>query len=181
MSSVDLPTIRVASVQDARAIAEVHVASTRSTYGELFTAEYLASLSIEDRERSWSAILADEKRLTLVATHGDLVVGFANGGANRGNEPFSAELYAIYLHADQQRMGIGKRLVAAFGAEMSKRGHGSMIVWVLADNPSRAFYESLGGSRFSTKMISAGGRRLEELSYVWQALPTPGSSSDQTS
>lgn len=42
-----------------------------------------------------------------------------------------------------------------------------MLVWVLGDNPSRAFYETLGGRFLGEKDIEIGGVRLEEVAYGW--------------
>ena len=38
---------------------------------------------------------------------------------------------------------------------------------VLADNPSRGFYEHLGGLLAGDNEIVLGGARLKELAYVW--------------
>ena len=43
-----------------------------------------------------------------------------------------------------------------------------MLVWVLADNPSRHFYEALGGQYVSAKQIEIGGAMLDEVSYGWR-------------
>jgi len=42
-----------------------------------------------------------------------------------------------------------------------------MLVWVLAENPSRAFYDALGGIVVNSKMIEIGGRELQEVAYGW--------------
>jgi GNAT superfamily N-acetyltransferase len=44
-----------------------------------------------------------------------------------------------------QRQGLGRRLTAAAVNWLLQSGLSSMLVWVLADNPSRAFYGALGG------------------------------------
>jgi hypothetical protein len=43
-----------------------------------------------------------------------------------------------------------------------------MLVWVLADNPSRRFYEALGGAPVRTQHIEFGGTLLEEIAYGWR-------------
>jgi GNAT superfamily N-acetyltransferase len=166
-----LPSIRTASLDDAHGIARVQVESSRTTYAELFSAEYLDSFSTEARQQVWSALLADPGQVTLVATVGAEIVGFANGGPNRGQEPFHAEVYAIYLVAACQRVGVGRHLMGRLVHELSVLGHDSLIVWVLRDNPFRQFYERLGGAIFSGKRVSAGGRTLDEVSYAWPRLP----------
>ena len=56
------------------------------------------------------------------------------------------------------------RIVAANLAGSGVRG---MVVWVLAGNPSRSFYEALGGQHVSVKPVTIGGVRLEEVAYGW--------------
>jgi hypothetical protein len=43
-----------------------------------------------------------------------------------------------------------------------------MLVWVLADNPSRGFYEQMGGRYVMEKEIVIGGDKpLQEVAYGW--------------
>lgn len=43
----------------------------------------------------------------------------------------------------------------------------SMLVWVLADNQSRRFYEALGGRFVTQQTITIGGQELTEVAYGW--------------
>jgi hypothetical protein len=45
-----------------------------------------------------------------------------------------------------------------------------MYVWVLKDNPSRGFYERMGGRPLTTAEIEIGGKTLTEVSYGWEDL-----------
>lgn len=99
------------------------------------------------------------------------IVGFADCGPDRDNDPiYTGELYAIYVLQHAQRAGIGKQLALAAIGELKRRGLGSMLVWVLADNPSKAFYEAIGGEHVQTREISVGGKRRTEFGYGWKEL-----------
>jgi hypothetical protein len=50
--------IRLAVIHDARAIAEVHVESWKSTYRGIYPEALLNGLSVEKRESSWRELLA---------------------------------------------------------------------------------------------------------------------------
>jgi GNAT superfamily N-acetyltransferase len=67
-----------------------------------------------------------------------------------------------------QRTGVGKRLMAAVVSDPKSRGFNSIIVWVLAANPSRRFYEKLGGDHTQTRNITIEGKQLEEYGYGWK-------------
>jgi hypothetical protein len=43
-----------------------------------------------------------------------------------------------------------------------------MLVWVLADNAARCFYERLGGEPAGESMVARAGVRLRELAYLWR-------------
>jgi len=160
--------IRPAILQDAAAIARVHVDSWRTTYRDIVPDEILAKLSYEERERLWSRVVTDPKQFTFVAEAPARIVGFANGGRNRGSEAeYSGELYAVYLVQAHQQRGVGLRLTVAVARELERAGMRSMIVWVLRDNPACAFYRKLGGQQVASKLIVMGDRSLEEVAFGW--------------
>ena len=45
-----------------------------------------------------------------------------------------------------------------------------MLVWVLAKNPYRRFYEKLGGKYLRSQQIDIGGSSYEEIAYGWEDL-----------
>ena len=161
--------IRRAIRSDAPGIARVHVESWRSTYVGIVPDEYLASLDRKERERVWRRLIADEAQITCVAEHPrDGIVGFVNGGPARENDPaHRGELYAIYLLEKYQRQGIGRRLVGELCAWLLSQPLTSMYTWVIEENPSRHFYESLGGIEFRRQTITIGGLDVVEVAYGW--------------
>ena len=166
--------IREAHAADATAIARVHVDGWRTTYAGILPTGFLASLSYEERERSWSRALsaAGKRSFTYVAEDEDgRVVGFASGGPEReGDSTYKGELYAIYVLAQCQRRGVGRLLTAAVVRRLVEQDIDSMLLWVLADNPSRGFYESLGARRIREKAVEVGSIDVIEVAYGWTNL-----------
>jgi ribosomal protein S18 acetylase RimI-like enzyme len=164
--------IREARPEDAAAIARIHVDSWRSTYKGIVPDEHLAGLSYERREQGWREALSNPDNRSFVYVAEDEagnVVGFASGGPEREGHPdYKGELYAIYLFAQFQRRGLGRQLTQAVARRLLKAGISSMLVWVLADNPGRAFYEALGGTYLSEKKITIGEKELVEVAYGWR-------------
>lgn len=62
---------------------------------------------------------------------------------------------------------MGKQLLSWVAKRFLQHGIQSMLVWVLADNPSRRFYEVLGGQLVSEQEITIGGVDLLEVAYGW--------------
>jgi len=167
--------IRSAAIEDARAIAEVHVESWKSTYRGILPEALLNGLSVEKRESSWRDSLAAHEPpsvITLVGCdEGGRVVAFVSGGKERtGQLGCDGEIYAIYLRQEAQRSGLGTLLVRQFVHELDAHGLGSMAVWVLSLNPSKRFYECLGGKVIGQQQIEQGGQPFIEVAYGWQSL-----------
>jgi GNAT superfamily N-acetyltransferase len=167
--------IRPATAADSNAIARVQVESWRTTYRGIVPDDFLANLSIEQREPRWRDILANASSqgsfAYLAEDSAGQAAGFATGGPERENDPaYPGELYALYLLETYQRKGLGRQLAALTAREHIRRGFNAMLVWVLADNPSRKFYERLGGRRLREKEITIGTVTLVEVAYGWPDL-----------
>ncbi len=105
-------SIRLALDSDARAIAEVHVNSWRAAYRGIFTDEYLASLSVDQREQMWRDAIATNTG-PLVAELRNKLVGFASSGKSRDDDAKTAEvaeIYAIYLTESAWGLGVAQAL-----------------------------------------------------------------------
>ncbi len=172
--------IRQARLSDAAQLARVHVDTWRSTYGGLIPDDYLDRLDPERGRVGWERWLSDAEsgRFAVVAEDPSRgVVGFAYAGparaATREGPPstaepaYSGELYAIYILAPHQRRGTGRLLMRAVVEALLREDLTSMMVWVLAANPARAFYESLGGRECGRQRVNIGGAELEEVAYGW--------------
>ncbi|WP_010099459.1 GNAT family N-acetyltransferase [Ornithinibacillus scapharcae] len=161
--------VRKASVADARGIAKVQIDSWRTTYRNIVSDEYLNNMNDDDREKRWQTIIPQEN-VYVVENENGQIVGFSGGGIERtGNYPeYKGELYAIYLLESYQRKGLGRKLVEPVVEMLKEKGIYSMTVMVLADNPSRYFYEALGAKQIGIEKIEIGGENLLELVYGWE-------------
>jgi ribosomal protein S18 acetylase RimI-like enzyme len=164
--------VRPALLDDAAAIARVHVASWRSTYKGLLPDEFLDSLTEPSYTERWGRVLGEHSSRVYVAEEAGEVVGFASGGRERAGETgYSGELYAIYVLGSAQHRGHGRELVRGVVAGLREMALTDMIIWVLRDNArARRFYERLGGTYVRSQPITIGPATLEEVSYGWPRL-----------
>jgi ribosomal protein S18 acetylase RimI-like enzyme len=166
-------TIRRATIDDATALARVHVDTWRTTYRGMVPDDYLASLSYEKRTARCTeqiqATLAGNFEIIVAENEDGQIVGFVDGGPNREDDPiYKGELYAIYILQAYQGRGIGKRLVPPLAKSLMAMGLDTMLLWVLTENTlARRFYESLGGRYVRTSMWEVGGVSIEEVAYGW--------------
>jgi len=174
-------SIRHARVEDAKAIAVVHVAAWRESYADLVPAEMLASLSVEERADRWRRIPGEpDPEIATVAfvacTPGGAVVGFGSCGLQRSAElaraGFGGEFQAIYVLRAAQRRGIGRALMSAMARDLGDRGLQGGALWVLEGNrPALNFYDMLGGAVVTQREDRRGeGAVLAEIAYGWASV-----------
>jgi len=137
--------VRRARLDDADAIAAVHLQAWHETYTGMLPQLVIDARTLIDRRREETRTwLADADSCAHVALIEGELVGFASGGTSR--EPvvgFDGELHRIYLLQRAQRRGLGEMLVRAVADDLRGRGLRSMAVLVLAENArARAFYEN---------------------------------------
>jgi GNAT superfamily N-acetyltransferase len=166
--------LRSAAPRDAEAIARVRIDGWRTAYRGLVPAAYLDGMQVDANTALWDRILSagPNSASVFVTVRGDEVVGFAAG--NKLGEPrygLDAELTAVYLRREFQRVGIGRRLIAAVVDAQRAYGATGMIVWLLAANkPARAFYEALSAELLIEQAFQWDGMDLLEAAYGWRDL-----------
>jgi GNAT superfamily N-acetyltransferase len=162
--------IRRAKPDDAHRIAWVHLESWKTTYPGIIPQSYIDGLKIENGLRNWQERLTQgDGPVVLVAEDEAGIFGFAAGGAiMHPVDGFDGELGAIYLLATHQKQGAGAALVRRIASDLTERAFRSMAVWVLKANPSRGFYERMGGVQVAEQGIEIGGVTLPEVAYGWK-------------
>lgn len=166
----DAIRIRRASPGDARAIANVHVATWRDAYRDLLPADFLDALSADVRERWWRSELdvTPAARRPWVADSGGEVVGFVSAGAGRDSDAPAGrgEVYAIYVLPDCWDRGVGRDLLAHAERDLHELGYSDATLWVLAGNDrARRFYEVAGWAPAGTRRDTIGGVEVDEVRY----------------
>ena len=169
-------TVRAAEVEDATAIARVHVDAWQATYSGIIPQPYLDQLNVQNRTITWVRMLerGGPQAITLVSEdHDERIVGFVSAGQARTEDPrFSAEITSLYVMPGFQRKGHGLRLFMAAANRLSRRKLKGLLVWVLAENNARGFYEALGGRPMTEITRSFAGKPLREVGYGWDEIPT---------
>lgn len=172
--------VREARAADATGIARVHVQSWRSTYPGLIPDSFLVNLSEPAAAARWRSVAEAQGpghgAFVAVDVTGTIapagsIIGIASYGARRvAVDGYGGEFYALYLLDEAKGLGIGRRLMAAMADRFLAADIRSAAVWCLRDNPSRWFYERLGGSRIAERPIRFAGSQLVEIAYGWRDL-----------
>ena len=165
--------IRAAIEADVPAIARVDVETWRATYAGILPDHLLLALSERQRAAAWTRFVTRRPGDTVIAVErGHGIVGFGSCGVQRNPEMnYAGEIFTLYLLPDFQGRNIGRQLLLALFARLIRAGQNSTLLWVLKDNPSRFFYERLGGRTVATKKFEMGkGVRVEAIAYAWPDL-----------
>lgn len=164
-------TLRTATVDDAAAIAAIHIRTWQVAYRDLMPASFLAGMALERRTEQWRRSLATGFPAVLLALAGDTVAGWIAYGPSRDPDKAgqAAEIVALYVLPTFWQQGVGRRLSEAAMHSLGDAGHTDVTLWVLSANDrARRFYEKIGFSwDQSSKTIQIGETPLVELRYQY--------------
>jgi ribosomal protein S18 acetylase RimI-like enzyme len=128
--------IRNATIDDARAVAEVHVKSWQAAYRGLLPDDFLQTLSVDRREQQWLEWITNPEQSVLVCEL-EKIVAFCSFGPARDDDVDRtnvAELGTLYALESFWGQEIGKRLWNEAARRMRERGFSEVILWVLKGN-----------------------------------------------
>ncbi|MPZ48437.1 MAG: GNAT family N-acetyltransferase [Dehalococcoidia bacterium] len=170
--SLDAPAfmIRAATIEDARAIAEVHMLARQAAYAHFFPGDYLRGLTLDYCEGLWRERLSPpDAWLIRVALQDQRLLGIGGYGRNQqglGDEV--GELLALHVHPGAWGRGIGTALIAAVEGELGRLGFKDAVLWVYEENTrARRFYESRGWQPEGTRdLAERGGAEVVQVRYV---------------
>jgi ribosomal protein S18 acetylase RimI-like enzyme len=176
MSQLAEPRFRLASADDAEAVANLHADSWRRHYRGAYSDAFLDGDVLGDRRAVWAERLRepDPRRYTILAEDGRLV-GFANTVFEH-DPKWGALLDNLHVAAGHKRRGIGARLLALTAQAVTGRPNATgLYLWVLEQNQgARAFYEARGGKCVGRALVEPPGGvagRLAgspvKLRYAW--------------
>jgi GNAT superfamily N-acetyltransferase len=162
-------SVRPATARDAKAIAEVHVATWQTAYKNLMPADYLGQITVEKRQAYWREAIEFSEPQLLVATDGDEVVGFVGYDRSRDAKTRSSvgEIWAMYVAPTHWRKGVGLALWDGARDGLKEEGCTQVTIWVLLHNErALEFCEHAAGFKRempSLKTVDFGSVKLEEI------------------
>ena len=160
-----MTTVRRATPDDARTIADIQVETWRAAYVDVMPQEVLDSLDVEERARTWGHWLTVDATAQFVAECSGAGVGFVSAGPCR-HEDATGEVYAIYVRPEAWGTGSGWALMDAAVEWLTERWR-EAILWVAEENPrARRFYERYGWVAETTRVEEVvPGAQISEVLY----------------
>ncbi len=172
--------IRRARLADASGIAAVHVATWRSAYADILPEDVLTGLSTTRLAHYYEHCIRLGLCMHVAASYGrngePPVLGFCSVSRNRsgieGPTLAEGEIETLYVLDDYQNRGLGCQLLRSSARHLWQIGCRSVYAWVLSDNPSRYFYQRLGGKCIAQGTTNVGGETFAQTAFAWDPIET---------
>lgn len=141
-------TIRRATPEDVRSLAEVHVASWQSAYRDILPDSVRKGFTVDKWVSKFQQMLAEETQVIALIEDKGKILGYTIIGPNR-DEDLKAEdcgeVWGLYISPDHWRKGLGTRLTRWACRELKSRGYDIATLWVFETNlAAKEFYQALG-------------------------------------
>lgn len=135
---------------------------------------FLDGISVGGRETLWRTHMETPGSFPMnVAEVDGKIIGIAAAGKSRELEfGYEAMIYLIYILEESKGLGIGRKLMRAMKQDLEADGFTRVMLWVVDKNPSRKFYEHLGGKELGEKKVELAGETLTEIAYAWDDFST---------
>jgi ribosomal protein S18 acetylase RimI-like enzyme len=183
-------SVRRARPSDAPQIGAVHVAAWRSAYPGILPDHYLAGMSVPRMAANYEMMIRAGEGVFVAAETGppppgttpnglplppgapqtQRIVGFATASRTHAGALAEGEIGLLYVLDDWRERGLGRRLIRAAASHLAAGGCRSAFLWVLRDNPSRWFYQHIGGRKVAEGPIRFAGRELVQTAFLWDPI-----------
>ena len=160
--------VRPATLRDAKAIAEIHVASSQDAYKALLPAAALDAMSVQKRQAFWREAIDLCEPQVIVAHLDNKVMGFAGFDRSRdkGTPATTGEVWAMFADPVHWDKGVGLALWDATRDGLQEEGCTKATLWCyLRNERALRFFELAGFKRElgSARTTEVGGARVEEI------------------
>ena len=164
-------TVRRAALADAATLAELGTATFIDTFGHLYTPEDLqAFLDESHTEAAYAKVLANSHYALWIAEADGRAIGYAQAGPcglpHADVQPGDGELKRLYLRADAQNAGAGRKLMDAAMAWLLQDGPRTLWLSVWSENfGAQRFYARYGFEFAGEYAFIVGEQRDREFMY----------------
>lgn len=175
-----VPSVRLARLDDADALAGLHVRTWQAAYRGILSDTFLDGLSVVERLDWWTGRLTriPSRWAVEVVEHEAEVAGFVSTGTTDDrDEPHWGELYALYVEPSLWGRGLGTALLEGAERTLLRNRFSDALLWVLRGNErARGFYETAGWvADGAAKRMIIGAEGVTAVRYGKRLGPRPDS------
>ena len=139
--------IRLATLNDARKLAEVKIACWETTYRGIYPDEKLDNYDVLKNAEKFETIISREDiDLYVVEVNGEIVGYMSCGVPVRSYADYEQEIGLLYLLKEFRGQGIGRELFELASSVIAMKGYDRFFISCNKYNePAKRFYEAMGG------------------------------------
>ena len=168
MSSTSTFEVRLATVRDAKAIAEIHASSRQAAFKGVVPGEQMPAMSVEKSQAYWRDAIEYSEPQVWVALDGGAIVGFVGFDRSRdkGTPNTMGEIWAIYAATSHWGQGVGLALWDAAREGLMDEGCTKVSLWIPLGNERALRFHDLAGFKremTSIKTVPVGTVKVEEI------------------
>lgn len=165
--------IKSPELDNSKDIAHIITDCWKTSYKGILPADFLNNLSYEERENKIrTSILGTNEKFTsnIIIYSDETVKGVAFYGKNICDFPENfGEIIVLYVDINEQRKGIGQKLISWVKNELKNEGFTDMIIWCLKDNtPAVEFYKAMGGIVMDERDFEIDGEMYKEVGIMYK-------------
>jgi GNAT superfamily N-acetyltransferase len=166
--------VRKAIPGDEMAIGRIHVEGWQFSYRDIYSDEFLAAMSVQEKIDMWRGLIRDnpEERSIFVCESNGKVAGFLSVCPFRmeNAKPDQGEISAVYVDPALQGKGVGAALVKHALDWYHARPIKEVFVQTLDKSKYKHFYPKQGGVAQPIKVTRSfkDGQTLEMITYKWE-------------
>ncbi|MEL6251689.1 MAG: GNAT family N-acetyltransferase [Bacteroidota bacterium] len=135
--------IRSAKESDLKSIVRLLLRIWKEQYSSFLPVSFLDKMNFNQQLKRHQTYLSKGNTYLIAENAQKDLLGFCSFGENRDSFPKAKwELYTLYVAPEQQRKGVGSKLIKEVLRKLEKED--KMAVWVMKANPFRHFYEKRG-------------------------------------
>jgi RimJ/RimL family protein N-acetyltransferase len=168
MSSTTNFEVRLATVRDAKAIAEIHASARQAAFKGVVPGEQMPAISVDKSQAYWRDAIEYSEPQVWVALDEGVVVGFVGFDRSRdkGTPNTMGEIWAIYAVTSHWGQGVGLALWDAAREGLIDEGCTKVSLWIPLGNERALRFHDLAGFKremTSIKTVPVGTVKVEEI------------------
>lgn len=159
--------------EDIEEVAKIFIDSWKIAYKDIIDRMFLQNLSLEEKIQKLKKEYKNGGHTIARNKETNEIIGVTRFGKRLDEldrfTKYDGEIYALYVKPGLLRKKIGSSLLQYAKERLKELGNHKMIIWCLKENePSRKFYESMGGILLGEKVQNIGGKDYPLVGYGYQ-------------
>ncbi|MEM9469285.1 MAG: GNAT family N-acetyltransferase, partial [Pseudomonadota bacterium] len=159
-------------------LAHIHLASKKVGETGIVDQEFLDSKTEQEYQLKWGEWLEAEDSQTYIAFNNENVavvfISFVKlrtppPGTSKIRPLYANEIYALYVHPDFFRQGVGRLLLKKAISLLAENNQKSLCLWALQKNKQACdFYEAMQAQRVGKQKAQMGRFSVTEICFAWR-------------